>query len=135
MHVHLYSFVLEYTPYYPLLQNELWIIGSYPNIRYRLNNAVYHLFPLHIVSTVMSAATSSTTPSIAVASEATAVAVVTTLVEGDAGFLDSILDQLSALSDEAAVKEGKAKGNSFFKLTTLKQIAKKNGFDRLCSET
>ena len=45
--------------------------------------------------------------------------VATNLVEGDAGFLDSILDQLCALSDEAAVKEGKAKGNSIFKLTIL----------------
>ena len=74
----------------------------------------------------MSAATSTIIPSTAVA-ESTAVAVVTTLVEGDAGFLDSILDQLCALSDEAAVKEGKAKGNSKFKLSTLKQIAKKMG--------
>ena len=53
--------------------------------------------------------------------------VATNLVEFDAGFLDSILDQLCALSDEAAVKEGKAKGNSIFKLSTLKQIAKKMG--------
>ena len=120
MHVRLFSFVLDYTPYYPLLQNKLWVIGSYSNIRCRLNNAVYHFFPLHIDSTVMSAATSTTIPSIAVASESTAVAVVTTLVEADAGFLDSILDQLCALSDEAAVKEGKAEGNSFFKLSTLK---------------
>ena len=125
MHVRLNSFVLEYRPYYPLLKNELWIIGSYSNIRYRLNNAVYHFFPLHIVFTVMSAATPTTIPSIAAASESTAVAVVTTLVEGDAGFLDYILDQLCALSDEAAVKEGKAKSNSKFKLSTLKQIAKK----------
>ena len=44
MHVRLYSFVLEYRPYYPLLQNELWMIGSYSNIRYRLNNAVYYFF-------------------------------------------------------------------------------------------
>ena len=51
--------------------------------------------------------------------------VATSVVEGDAGFLDSILDQLCALSDEAAVKEGKAKGNLFFKLSCLKQIAKK----------
>ena len=51
----------------------------------------------------------------------------TNLVEDDAGFLDSILDQLCALSDEAAVKEGKTKGNSIFKLSTLKQIAKKMG--------
>jgi hypothetical protein len=127
MHVHLYSFVLEYVPYYPLLQNELWIIGSYSNIRYRLHNAVYHFIPLHIVSAVMSAVTSTTIPSIAVASVSNAVAVVTPLVEGDAGFLDFILDQLCALSDEAAVKEGKAKGNSIFKLSTLKQIAKKMG--------
>ena len=53
--------------------------------------------------------------------------VATNLVEGDAGFLDSILDQLCALSDEAAVKEGKAKGNSIFKLSTLKEMAKKMG--------
>ena len=53
--------------------------------------------------------------------------VATNLVEGDAGFLDSILDQVCALSDEAAVKDCKAKGNSIFKLSTLKQIAKKMG--------
>ena len=53
--------------------------------------------------------------------------IVAPLVEGDAGFLDSILDQLCALSEEAAVKEGKSKGNSIFKLSTLKQIAKRMG--------
>ena len=127
MHVRLYSFALEYRPYYLLLKNELWIIGFYSNIRYRVNNAVYHFFPLHIDSTVMSAAMSTTIPSIAAASESTAVAVVTTLVEGDAGFLDYILDQLCALSDEASIKEGKAKGNSKFKPPNLKQIAKKMG--------
>ena len=73
---------------------------------------MYHFFPLHIDSSVMSAATSTAIPSIAVASESITVAVVTTLIKGGAGFLDSILDQLCALSDEAAVKEGKAKGNS-----------------------
>lgn len=75
----------------------------------------------------MSVATASLTPSLAVASDSTAVVVASTPVEGDAGFIDSILDQLCALSDEAAVKEGKAKGNSIFKLTTLKLIAKKMG--------
>ena len=54
--------------------------------------------------------------------------VATNLVEGDAGFLDSILDQLCAFSDEAAVKEGKATGNSISKLSTLKQIARKMDF-------
>jgi hypothetical protein len=31
------------------------------------------------------------------------------------------------MSEEGAIKEGKAKGNSIFKLGTLKQIAKKRG--------
>ena len=75
-----------------------------------VNDEVYLslIYFAHIVSTVMSVAT--------------------ILVEGDDGFLDSILDQLCSLSDEAALKEGKAKGNSIFKLSTLKLIAKKSIF-------
>ena len=53
--------------------------------------------------------------------------IVAPLVEGDAGYLDSILGQLCGLSEEASVKEGKSKGNSIYKLSTLKQIAKKMG--------
>lgn len=50
-----------------------------------------------------------------------------TLVEGQDGYLDSVLERLCSLSDEAAAKEGKAKGNSIFKLATLKKTAKNLG--------
>ena len=51
----------------------------------------------------------------------------TALTESDDANLDSVLERLCSLSDEAATKEGKAKGNSIFKLATLKKIAKKLG--------
>lgn len=41
--------------------------------------------------------------------------------------LDMILAKLCALSDEEAAKEGKLKGNSAFKLSSLKLIARKRG--------
>jgi hypothetical protein len=75
----------------------------------------------------MSLESASPVPPSAVAVENISVAVVPPLVEGDAGFFDYIVEKICALSDEAAIKEGKAKGNSIFKLGTLKQIAKKRG--------
>jgi hypothetical protein len=74
----------------------------------------------------MSLASASSVPP-AVAVEDTAVAVLPLLVEGDEGFLESVLEKLCLMSEEGAIKEGKAKGNSIFKLGTLKQIAKKRG--------
>ena len=59
--------------------------------------------------------------------EAAVVAPTTTAVflkEGEPGYLDQILTRLCALTDEEALKEGRAKGSSSFKLATLKQIAK-----------
>lgn len=59
--------------------------------------------------------------------EAAVVAPTTAVVflkEGEPGYLDQILTRLCALTDDEALKEGKAKGSSSFKLSTLKQIAK-----------
>ena len=62
-----------------------------------------------------------------IAAVGTNVASTETLVEGQDGYLDSVLERLCSLSDEAAAKEGKAKGNSIFKLATLKKTAKNLG--------
>jgi hypothetical protein len=62
-----------------------------------------------------------------IAAVGTNVASPETLVEGQDGYLDSVLERLCSLSDEAAAKEGKAKGNSIFKIATLKKIAKNLG--------
>ena len=62
-----------------------------------------------------------------IAAVGTNVASTETLVECQDGYLDSVLERLCSLSDEAAAKEGKAKGNSIFKLATLKKIAKNLG--------
>ncbi len=39
------------------------------------------------------------------------------------GFLNQILRRLCALTDEEAIKEGRAKGSSSFRLAMLRQIA------------
>lgn len=49
------------------------------------------------------------------------------IADSDEENLDIILERLCALSDDDALKEGKAKGSSSFKLATLKKIAKKMG--------